>query len=84
VCSNYHDVWGVICDYQTLIAGGFAGLAAVIGGGLAYFAGVKQAKATRDAADRHIRLLEQQNADLRNQRIAGEVLPRRAQRRQDP
>jgi hypothetical protein len=72
VCSNYHGVWGVICDWQTIIGAIIAGLlalvAAGIGGWIAY-------RAARDAADRQIRVLEQQYAEdkafWRTQMIAG-------------
>jgi hypothetical protein len=67
VCFNYHGFWGWLCDWQTLIGAIIAGLlaigAAVLGGWMAYRAGVKQATATQQAADRQIRALEQQNAD---------------------
>jgi hypothetical protein len=75
----------VICDWQTIIgaivAGLLAILAAVIGGRWAY-------RAARDAADRQIRMLEQQNAelraDVRNQRIAAPGSPSRRRGREGP
>jgi len=45
VCADYTGLWKLLCDWQTLLAGG----AAIFGGLAAYFAGVKQATATREA-----------------------------------
>jgi hypothetical protein len=52
VCSEY--AWKLLCDWQTLAAGILAIVAAVIGGLFVYCVGVKQ-----------IRLLQEQNADLK-------------------
>jgi hypothetical protein len=48
------DTWKLLYDWQTIITGGLAILAAIIGGGMAYRAGVIQANATRKAADEQI------------------------------
>jgi hypothetical protein len=49
-----HPMQDFLYNWQTLITGGLAILAALIGGGMAYRAGVIQANATRKAADRQI------------------------------
>jgi hypothetical protein len=85
VCSNYHGLWVVICDWQTIIGAIVAGLlaivAAMIGGHWAY-------RAARDAAGRQIQVLEQQNTEfkafLRNQMIAGGSLPVPRKGQEDP
>jgi hypothetical protein len=47
VSADYTGLWKLLYDWQTLLAGA----AAIFGGWLAYRAGVKQATATRDAAE---------------------------------
>jgi uncharacterized iron-regulated membrane protein len=92
VCSNYHGFLGWLCDWQTLIGAVVAGLlailAAVLGGWMAYRAGVRQATATRQTADRQIRALEQQNADekarWRSQMHLAGGLAQRRDRRERP
>jgi hypothetical protein len=51
---NYAGLLRVLYDWQTIITGGLAILAALIGGGMTYRAGVIQAKATRKAANEQI------------------------------
>ena len=62
---DYPGLWGVIWDWiypwQTIITG----IVAASAGWAAYRAGVKQATATRHAADRQIQALQEQNADLK-------------------
>jgi hypothetical protein len=62
---DYTDLFRWVYDWQTMIAGIVAVVGATGGGVLAYCAGVKQATATRHAADRQIRALQEQNADLK-------------------
>jgi hypothetical protein len=62
---DYTDLLRWVYDWQTMIAGIVAVVGATGGGVLAYCAGVKQATATRHAADRQIRALQEQNADLK-------------------
>ena len=52
--TNYAGLLRVLYDWQTIITGGLAILAALIGGGMAYRAGVIQAKATQKAANEQI------------------------------
>ncbi len=52
--SNYAGLLRVLYDWQTIITGGLAILAALIGGGMTYRAGVIQAKATQKAANEQI------------------------------
>ena len=47
---DYTGAWKLLYDWQTIIAGA----AAILGGWIAYRAGVIQAKATRDASDKQI------------------------------
>jgi hypothetical protein len=72
---DYPALWGVIWDWvypwQTIITG----IVAASAGWAVYRAGVKQATATRHAADRQIRALQEENADLKRaeqQRLARE------------
>jgi hypothetical protein len=51
---NYAGLLSVLYDWQTIITGGLAILAALIGGGMTCRAGVIQAKATRKAANEQI------------------------------
>jgi hypothetical protein len=46
--SDYAGLWKLLYDWQTIIAGA----AAILGGGIAYRAGVIQAEATRQAAEK--------------------------------
>lgn len=71
--DDYADLVRFVYDWQTSIAG----ILALAGGVLAYRAGVRQAKETRDAADRQILALQEQNADLKRaeqRRLAQESL----------
>jgi hypothetical protein len=78
--SDYTGTWAVLYDWQAAIAGGTA----LIAGGLAFWAGVKQAKETRRSAQieaaataEQTAALKQQNADLRRaerRRLARESL----------
>ena len=74
---DYTDLFRWVYDWQTMIAGIVAVVGATGGGVLAYCAGVKQATATRHAADRQIRALQEQNADLKRaeQRRLARAIP---------
>jgi hypothetical protein len=63
--TDYTGLWKFIYDWQTLIAGALAILAAVIGGGMAYQAGRVQANATRRAADLQVAAMNAQLAHLK-------------------
>jgi hypothetical protein len=47
---DYTGVWKVLYDWQTITAGALA----IVGAGIAYMAGIIQARATREAADKQI------------------------------
>jgi len=66
VSSDFHDLWKLFYDWQTIAAGILAIVAALIGGFFVYWVGVKQ-----------IRALQEQNADLKRaeqRRLARETL----------
>jgi hypothetical protein len=59
--TNYTGFWKLLYDWQTIITG----LAAVVGGGMAYWAGRVQAKATRTGADLQVAASNAHLAHLR-------------------
>jgi hypothetical protein len=63
--TDYTGLWKLLYDWQTISAGGLAVLAAVIGGGMAYWAGRVQANATRTAADLQVAAADAQLAHLK-------------------
>ena len=63
--TDYTGLWKLLYDWQTIITGPLAILAAVIGGGMAYWAGRVQAKATRTAADLQVAAINDQLAHLK-------------------
>jgi hypothetical protein len=73
--NDYTGVWKLLYDWQTIVAGALAILAAAIGGWMAYRAGSVQAKATRIAADLQV---EASNAQLAHLKAEKEEADRRA------
>jgi NAD(P)H-dependent flavin oxidoreductase YrpB (nitropropane dioxygenase family) len=70
--TNYTGLWKLLYDWQTIITGPLAILAAVIGGGMAYWAGWVQAKATRRAADLQVAAINAQLAHLKAEKEEAE------------
>jgi hypothetical protein len=70
--TNYTALWKLLYDWQTIITGPLAILAAVIGGGMAYRAGRIQAKATRTAADLQVAAMNAQLAHLKEEKEEAE------------
>jgi hypothetical protein len=70
--TNYTGLWKLLYDWQTIIAGPLAILAAVIGGGMAYWAGRVQAKATRTAADLQVAAITAQLTHLKAEKEEAE------------
>jgi hypothetical protein len=70
--TNYTGLWKLLYDWQTIITGPLAILAAVIGGGMAYRAGRIQAKATRTAADLQVAAMNAQLARLQEEKEEAE------------
>jgi hypothetical protein len=73
--TSYTGLWKFLYDWQTIIAGALAILAAVIGGGMAYWAGRVQAKATQTAADLKVAAI---NAQLAHSKAEKEEAEQRA------
>jgi hypothetical protein len=73
--TDYTGLSKPLYDWQTIIAGALAILAAVIGGGMAYRAGRVQAKATRAAADLQVAAM---NAQLAHSKAEKEEADQRA------
>ena len=71
--TNYTGLWKLLYDWQTIITGPLAILAAVIGGGMAYWAGWVQAKATRTAADLQVAAINAQLAHLKAEKEEAEA-----------
>jgi uncharacterized Rmd1/YagE family protein len=63
--TDYTGLWKLLYDWQTIIAGALAILAALIGGGIAYWAGRVQANATRTAADLQVVAINAQLVHLK-------------------
>ena len=70
--TDYTGLWKLLYDWQTIITGPLAILAAVIGGGMAYWAGRVQAKATRTAADLQVTAINAQLAHLKAEKEEAE------------
>ena len=66
--TDYTGLWKLLYDWQTIIAGTLAILAAFIGGGMAYWAGKVQANATRTAADLQVAAANAQLEHLKAER----------------
>ncbi len=52
--TSHTDLWELLYDWQTIITGGLAILAAMLGGTMTYWAGFIQAKATQSAAEKQL------------------------------
>jgi len=66
--TDYTGLWKLLYDWQTIIAGTLANLAALVGGGMAYWAGKVQANATRTAADLQVAAANTQLEHLKSEK----------------